>query len=288
MNRLVLPIAIAAVAVVCAASAVMALNTAPWTNPAFVPSGLAVSKNQIQCFHIALKRSDAARQSLADTFWSVSDPKHKSYGQYPTLHELSAAIAPEQESIDTVMQWISGAADPSLPAPVLTLSEPNRDWLKACMTIGQAERVFGTPFHHLKHHSNDKKARSAVRASHEARIPSHVTPHIDFIGNLNTPIHNYHVRKQHTKMQAQIDPITGLVSGLETRPLRDPLTAAPQLRVMYGGNELLSVGFEMYCLNGQPNNDTFSSGLPPCSTPAPGAPPTQLPITGFNVKLSNN
>jgi hypothetical protein len=94
----------------------------------------------------------------------------------------------------------------------------------------------------------------------------------DFIGGLNTPIHNYHARRAQSAAAASLPTANRLSATSTASP------SSPVLTLAYGGNELLSVGFQIYCLNGGVNNDTASNA--PCTTGGGSA------VSSFNVQLT--
>lgn len=69
-----------------------------------------------------------------------SDPFHERYGQHLSQAEVHALVAPHDESIDMVDEWL---ASYGLYEEDITRS-PAQDWVKVKVSIGLAEEMLDT------------------------------------------------------------------------------------------------------------------------------------------------
>ena len=77
---------------------------------------------------------------LEKNLYEVSDPGHDRYGQHLSKAEVEALVAPHQESIDLVNEWLGtfGINEESL------VRSPARDWLTLKVSVSLAEKMLDT------------------------------------------------------------------------------------------------------------------------------------------------
>eukprot|EP01119_Soliformovum_irregulare_P003789 TRINITY_DN14857_c0_g1_i1.p1 TRINITY_DN14857_c0_g1~~TRINITY_DN14857_c0_g1_i1.p1 ORF type:complete len:713 (-),score=198.18 TRINITY_DN14857_c0_g1_i1:20-2158(-) len=185
---------------------------------------------------IALKQRNLDK--LEATFWSVSDPDSPSYGKYLTAEQIGDMIAPAQECIDQVKQWLNEYG-------VTEIDEVRtRDLLVAKMSVGLAEKIFAVPMYR---HVN-AKGRHMIRSTESYHLPSHVSQHIDLVlGISDLPP---------TPLKA--------ANGGSATPIRSPnVDGVPSVnivRVLARGGTKAEVSFIPICRNGMTSGTTN----PPC------------------------
>ncbi|KAF5358974.1 hypothetical protein D9758_004895 [Tetrapyrgos nigripes] len=110
---------------------------------------------------------------LEKHLYEVSDPFHERYGQHLTKAEVEALVAPHQESIDAVSEWLAthGIGESDIQR------SPARDWVTIKVPITLAEKMLDTTYHVWTH---DASGDSIVRTTSYS-LPKHLHPHIDVI-----------------------------------------------------------------------------------------------------------
>ena len=123
-------------------------------------------------FTVALRQRNLDR--LETLFWDVSNPDHPSYGRHLSLGQLGELISPPEEAFQRVQTWLSSAG--------IRRVYRGLDTLKVTASVQQAERLFGTSFHHFHHTA---KSLSVIRHLGEVRIPASLKGDVEMIFGLS-------------------------------------------------------------------------------------------------------
>ena len=77
---------------------------------------------------------------LEKHLYQVSDPDHERYGQHLSKAEVEALVAPHQESVELVNEWLGnfGIDEDSL------VRSPARDWVTVKVPVSLAEKMLDT------------------------------------------------------------------------------------------------------------------------------------------------
>jgi tripeptidyl-peptidase-1 len=78
--------------------------------------------------------------ALEKHLYEVSDPDHERYGQHLSKTEVEALVAPHQESVELVNEWLGtfGINEDSL------VRSPARDWVTLKVPVSLAEKMLDT------------------------------------------------------------------------------------------------------------------------------------------------
>lgn len=101
--------------------------------------------------------------------YDISNPRHDSYGKHMSADEISALLAPAQESVDRVMEWLSSHEIPT------AVTERVGDFIHVLVPINKAEIMLDTEYN--TYHSRGTKVVRALRYS----LPFDLHEHIDLI-----------------------------------------------------------------------------------------------------------
>lgn len=134
----------------------------------FVKTDTAPS-SQVLSLRLALVQNNP--QGLEDALYSVSTPSSPKYKQYLSKEEVEAFVAPKQESLNLVNEWLS---QNGLTA---TKASPAGDWLQVNVTVGKANSLFDAEFATFKHLSTDTDTVRTLEYS----IPASLQGHLDFV-----------------------------------------------------------------------------------------------------------
>ncbi|ETW82604.1 serine protease S53 [Heterobasidion irregulare TC 32-1] len=134
----------------------------------FVKTDTAPS-SQVLSLRLALVQNNP--QGLEDALYSVSTPSSPKYKQYLSKEEVEAFVAPKQESLDLVNEWLS---QNGLTA---TKASPAGDWLQVNVTVEKANSLFDAEFATFKHLSTDTDTVRTLEYS----IPASLQGHLDFV-----------------------------------------------------------------------------------------------------------
>lgn len=124
----------------------------------------------------AIKQKNIAK--LENTFWSVSDPKSKAYGQYLTFEEVSDLVKPPYESISVVKSWLQESGVDSR-----TCDETRNSDCIICETTTLTAEILlsGARFYRFRHEQTET---SVIRSTAHYSVPKEVAKHLDFIGGI--------------------------------------------------------------------------------------------------------
>ncbi|TFK79833.1 tripeptidyl peptidase A [Polyporus arcularius HHB13444] len=120
---------------------------------------------------IALPQPNFAE--LEKHLYEVSDPFHDRYGQHLSKEEVESLVAPEDESIHLVNEWLAshGIYEDNLSR------SPARDWVLVKVPISQAEEMLKTEYHVWTH---DASGEAVVRTTAYS-VPEHLDSHIELV-----------------------------------------------------------------------------------------------------------
>lgn len=105
--------------------------------------------------------------------YEVSSPEHERYGQHLSKEEVEAFVAPHQESIDAVNQWLfsHGLQESDL------VKSPAKDWVTVKVSVSLAEKMLSATYYVWKHLEGGD---FIVRTTNYS-LPSHLHDHVDVI-----------------------------------------------------------------------------------------------------------
>lgn len=108
----------------------------------------------------------------------VSDPHSPSYGQYLTWSEVGAMIAPTEESMAAVLQWLhdNGIFDTEVVG--------TGDYVRCRLSVASAESLLRTVFVAL---TSDGDEQPIFRSLTEYSIPFYLEEHVDLVGGVYGP-----------------------------------------------------------------------------------------------------
>lgn len=102
---------------------------------------------------------------LESHLYEVSDPDHSRYGDHLTKEEVEALVAPHDESIEKVNEWL---ASHGFDESAISRS-PAKDWVKLAVPVAIAEKM-------LKTVSSSKQIIRISAYHRRSEIP-HLAPH---------------------------------------------------------------------------------------------------------------
>jgi tripeptidyl-peptidase-1 len=117
---------------------------------------------------------------LEETFWAVSDPQNPRYGQHMALDEVNALVAPSDQHVSQVLQWLHSEGVDIVSPGQLTRT-PNSDMLRVKLTVAQAEALLHTEYHEFTHKSRGADAIPLLRVF-RYHVPTHLDDIIELVG----------------------------------------------------------------------------------------------------------
>lgn len=128
------------------------------------------SNNKVFDVIFALKQRNTDK--LSRLFEAVTNPESPQYGQYLEIGQITAIIEPSEETIETVMNWLSfhGVTD-----AVLT---KNRDHVQASIALSTLKRMFEVEFRTYMHRRTGRMHTTSVAAY---SVPARLSAHLDFV-----------------------------------------------------------------------------------------------------------
>ncbi|KAI0737696.1 tripeptidyl peptidase A [Daedaleopsis nitida] len=120
---------------------------------------------------IALPQSNF--EQLEKHLYEVSDPFHERYGDHLTKEEVETLVAPHDESVRLVNEWL---ASHGLYEEHLSRS-PARDWVIVKIPVSLAEEMLKTEYHVWTHGaSGDAIVRTTAYS-----LPEHLHDHVELV-----------------------------------------------------------------------------------------------------------
>ncbi|GLB34137.1 putative protein CC1G_01435 Coprinopsis cinerea okayama7 130 [Lyophyllum shimeji] len=109
---------------------------------------------------------------LEKHLYEVSDPYHHRYGTHLSKEETERLVAPHQESVDAVDEWLEshGIKQSDL------VRSPAKDWVTLTIPISLAEKMLGTKYSVWKHVDGDEIVRTTSYS-----LPEDLYDHIDLV-----------------------------------------------------------------------------------------------------------
>lgn len=120
--------------------------------------------------HMKLGLKQGNFEELDRQLWEVSDPDHDRYGQHLTLEHINELVAPKEETLDLVHEWLltNGVKE-------LSYSE-SKDWVSIYIDVASAEALLDAKYSVFQH----EDGTTLVRTS-QWSLPEHLHEHIDTI-----------------------------------------------------------------------------------------------------------
>lgn len=120
---------------------------------------------------IAVKQQNLDK--LLEVFHAVSNPDGAQYGEHLTLDEVNALVAPRDEDVQAILEWLfSNGVEPSS-----IRASSSSDFIHVTTNVSHAETILGGQYHEYRHASGT----SALRMEAEPKIPEHIHALADFI-----------------------------------------------------------------------------------------------------------
>lgn len=130
----------------------------------------AVEPTKIFNVIFALKQRNTDK--LSRIFEAVTNPENKVYGQYLTIDQITAIIEPSEETIESVVAWLS-----SFGVTKYTLAS-NRDHLFADIPLSVLSVMFDVKFATYMHRRTGRVHTTTIEAH---SVPGSIAPHLDFV-----------------------------------------------------------------------------------------------------------
>ncbi|KAF8239071.1 subtilisin-like protein [Tricholoma matsutake] len=110
---------------------------------------------------------------LEKHLYEVSDPDHERYGAHLSKDEVEALVAPHQESVDLVNEWLQsyGIGENDV------VRSPAKDWVTLKIPVILVEKMLDTKYYVWKHSDSDE---SIVRTTNYS-LPSNLHEHVEVI-----------------------------------------------------------------------------------------------------------
>ncbi|KAG6609239.1 putative tripeptidyl-peptidase [Phytophthora cinnamomi] len=120
--------------------------------------------------------------ALEREFYSVSDPRHTSYGQYLAPEQADQLSKPADGALKSVRNWVGPYAHESSTGTFSTTS----NLYKVPMKVKHVERLLGTQIHHYEATGEvPSKRRRLMRAADAVSVPEHLQGVVSFL-SVNT------------------------------------------------------------------------------------------------------
>eukprot|EP01094_Clydonella_sp_ATCC50884_P021856 TRINITY_DN48_c0_g1_i1.p2 TRINITY_DN48_c0_g1~~TRINITY_DN48_c0_g1_i1.p2 ORF type:complete len:573 (+),score=234.19 TRINITY_DN48_c0_g1_i1:107-1720(+) len=141
--------------------------THPWRASGILPTEKAL-RGESRELIVAIKQQNT--DVLEQLFWDVSNPESPKYGQYLTVDEITDIIAPRDESVEAVQEWVREHNGYNAR---LTL---NRDFLKVEMSLLDIQNMLNVTF--LRYIHPHRRALATLDAY---SVPAELAEHVDMI-----------------------------------------------------------------------------------------------------------
>ena len=166
---------------------------------------------------VAVKQQN--KDELNRVLYAVSTPGTAEYGHFLTNAEVNELVKPSADSVSHVMEWLNGATG--------IATSPNSDFVRATVTVAQAEALVGAEYWTYTH-ADTGKTIVRIGGNAEYSVPEEVAEHVDFVA----PTLTFPALSSHTDASAK--------ENLEKVQLGDDdyaLISPPVLRAMYNLSE---------------------------------------------------
>lgn len=112
---------------------------------------------------------------LEDFVMDVSHPESPNYGKHWSATKIAQTFRPAKESIETVHLWL---VESGIDRASVRLSQGG-GWLKANVTVEQAERLLQTEYH--VYQSDEEGGGQHIACYEKYHLPEHVARHVDIV-----------------------------------------------------------------------------------------------------------
>ena len=138
----------------------------------WVESGSKPSSSQNINLTLLLRLSDRQFQEIESEFLSRSDPSSANFGQWLSNEEVHSLTAPEQVSVDTVMNYFTEMG----AAPVARTS--NSDTITVSVPFETAEKLLDTTYSSYKH----TETGDVIHRAQQYSLPDELHDHVALVG----------------------------------------------------------------------------------------------------------
>ena len=123
---------------------------------------------------VMMQHTKEQTTKLEEIFYSVSDPKHKNYGNHLTQSQVTELM--EHKEINVVVDWLKKHGAKRVDVGV------HKDSVEADFTIKAAEELLQTKFYAFQHkkHTGIEIQRAIV----DYTVPAHIANIIRLVGNV--------------------------------------------------------------------------------------------------------
>ncbi|RDB20085.1 Tripeptidyl-peptidase sed3 [Hypsizygus marmoreus] len=109
---------------------------------------------------------------LEKHLYEVSDPSHARYGDHLSKEEVERLVAPHQDSIDAVDEWLRSYNIDSNDVH----RSAAKDWVTVKIPVSLAEKMLDTTYHVWEHSDGDQIVRTTSYS-----LPENLHAHIDLV-----------------------------------------------------------------------------------------------------------
>ncbi|KAF7300102.1 Peptidase S53 domain-containing protein [Mycena kentingensis (nom. inval.)] len=131
----------------------------------FVQSAVAPPEKEIT-LRIQLKNNNLP--GLEETLLTISDPASGTYGQWLTIEEVNAFVAPTAETVSAVSEWL---AEHDIESKTVS---PAGDELSITIPVSKANTLLATDFGVFEHIESGTKSIRTLEYSIPASLQSHI------------------------------------------------------------------------------------------------------------------
>ncbi|KAG0646389.1 Sedolisin-B [Hyphodiscus hymeniophilus] len=125
--------------------------------------------------HMQIGLKQGKFDELERHLYEVSDPDHPRYGQYLAVEDIHDLVAPSEESLDLVHEWLlTNGVDKFNYSPA-------KDWINIYIDVESAERLLDTEYSVYEHEDGSQLVRTS-----EWSLPKHLHDLIDTIQPTNS------------------------------------------------------------------------------------------------------
>lgn len=143
----------------------------------------------------------------------VSHPESPNYGKHWSPEKVAETFRPTKESVDTVRTWF---VDNGIEPGRVKLS-PSAGWVKANVTVGEAERMLGTEYY--VYQFGEEEGKEHVACHEKYHLPEHVAKHVEIV----TPTLHFDVKPKAVKHQLEkVDKRSGSTSDTNAHAVGQP------------------------------------------------------------------
>jgi tripeptidyl-peptidase-1 len=140
-------------------------------------AGLRAGKDDTQIQVVfALKHDKSKRDSFEKLMLDISTPKSSKYGQHLSKKEVTDFLAPSQENLRKVRDYVSGFN------PKMVSVSAHQDMIHVTLSVVEAERMLNTELAAFT--SRDNRDITIVRATGPYYLPHEIAPMVNVVDNV--------------------------------------------------------------------------------------------------------